>query len=92
MGKIKVKILGNEYTLKGENESIIKSAVNEVEEQLKHIMEKYKDESIQTVFTLTAINIAEKLKLCEFKSKVDTNYLIDEIKKITLYLIENTST
>lgn len=91
MGKIKVKILGNEFTLRGDNEQVIRDAVAEVEEQLKHILEKYKDESLQTIFTLTAINIAEKLKLCEIKSKADKDYLIEELKKITLYLIENTS-
>lgn len=91
MGKVKVKILGNEFTLKGENEQIIKAAVSEVEEQLKSTMEKYKDESLQTIFTLAAINIAEKLKICETKFKVDKDYLIEELKKITLYLIENTS-
>ncbi|MFN3781301.1 MAG: cell division protein ZapA [Candidatus Kapaibacteriota bacterium] len=91
MGKFKVKLLGKEYILKGENEDIVRSAVSEVEEQVKSFMEKYKDESLQTIFTLAAINISEKLKLCEMKSKVDSDYLIEEVKKITLYLIENTS-
>jgi cell division protein ZapA (FtsZ GTPase activity inhibitor) len=91
MGKIKAKILGQEYTLKGENEEIIRSAVNEVEEQLRNFMEKYKDESVQTIFTLAAINIAEKLKYHEMKNKADIDFLTEEIKKIILYLIENTS-
>ncbi len=91
MGKIKAKILGKEYTLKGENEQIIRAAVSEVEEQLKNTTEKYKDESLQTIFTLAAINIAEKLKFCEEKCKVDAEFLVEEIKKITLYLIENTN-
>ncbi|ROL60736.1 cell division protein ZapA [Bacteroidetes/Chlorobi group bacterium MS-B_bin-24] len=89
MGKVKVKILGNEYTLKGDNEALMRQASLEVENQLTKIMEKYKDESLQTIFTLTAINLAEKLKECELQSKADTEFIIDELKKITLYLIEN---
>lgn len=89
MGKVKVKILGNEYFLKGDNEAIIQQAAIEVENQLSNIMEKYKDESMQTIFTLTAINLAEKLKNCEFQSQIDIDYVINELKKITLYLIDN---
>ncbi len=89
MGKVKVKILGNEYILKGDNEAIIQQAAIEVENQLSNIMEKYKDESMQTIFTLTAINLAEKLKNCEFQNQIDIDYVINELKKITLYLIDN---
>lgn len=89
MGKVKVKILGNEYILKGDNEAVIQQAAIEVENQLSNIMEKYKDESMQTIFTLTAINLAEKLKNCEFQSQTDIDFVINELKKITLYLIDN---
>ncbi len=89
MGKVKVKILGNEYILKGENEAVIQQAVMEVENQFNKIMEKYKEESMQTIFTLTAINLAEKLKNCEFQSRTDMEFVINELKKITLYLIDN---
>lgn len=91
MGKIKAKILGSEYTFKGENEELIRRAVEEVDSQLQSIMEKYRSESMQTIYTLAAVNIAEKLKHCEMKSKIEQEYLIDEIKKITLYLIDNIS-
>ncbi len=52
MGKIKAKILGSEYTFKGENEEIIRRAVEEVDSQLQSIMEKYRSESMQTIYTL----------------------------------------
>jgi len=89
MAKVKVKIFGNEYTLKGDNEALVRQASAEVEHQLSKIMEKYKDESLQTIFTLTAINLAERLKTCELQSKADIEFVIEELKKITLYLIEN---
>jgi cell division protein ZapA (FtsZ GTPase activity inhibitor) len=91
MGKIKAKILGSEYTFKGENEELIRRAAEEVDAQLQKVMEKYRSESMQTIYTLAAVNIAEKLKYCEMKSKVEQEYLVDQIKKITLYLIENVS-
>ncbi|MGB9770348.1 MAG: cell division protein ZapA [Candidatus Kapaibacteriota bacterium] len=91
MGKIKAKILGNEYTFKGENEELIRKAVEEVDKQLQSVMEKYRSESLQTIYTLAAVNIAEKLKYCEMVSKKEQEYLVDEIRKITLYLIEKIS-
>lgn len=92
MGSFKVKILGAEYNLKGSNESVVIRAAQEVDHQLGNALEKYKEESLQTAFTMAALNIAEKLKICEIQSRINEEYFIDEIKKITLYLIDNTTT
>ncbi|MCX7880575.1 MAG: cell division protein ZapA [Ignavibacteria bacterium] len=86
MGKIKVKILGVEYTLKGENEDIIRQAVSEVENQYVSISEKYKGESVQTIFTLTALNIAEKLKVSELQNRATEQFLAYELQRMKEYL------
>ncbi len=91
MGKVKVKIQGNEYTLKGPDEGLIVEAAKEVDLQINTVAEKYKEQPIKTIYTLAALNLAEKLKQCERQSSVDIDFVVQEIKKITLFLIENTN-
>lgn len=89
MKKIKAKILGQVYPLIGESEKVMKRAAEEVESELQNVIEKYKDESTQTVYTVAALNIAEKLTLREFQDKANEEFVIDQVKKITTYLLEN---
>lgn len=89
MKKIKVTILGQVYSLVGENERIMKTAAEEVEDELQKVNEKYKNESLQTIYTVTALNIAEKLALSEIQNKTDEEFTIDQLKKIVNYLVES---
>lgn len=89
MKKIKVTILGQVYSLVGESERIMKTAAEEVEDELQKVNEKYKNESLQTIYTVTALNIAEKLALSEIQNKTDEEFTIDQLKKIVNYLVES---
>lgn len=84
-----MKILGQVYPLVGESEKVMKRAAQEVENELQNVIEKYKDESTQTVYTVAALNISEKLTLREFQDKADEEFIIDQVKKITTFLLEN---
>ncbi|MGQ9819325.1 MAG: cell division protein ZapA [Candidatus Kapaibacteriales bacterium] len=89
MKKVKTKILGHVYSLVGESEKVMKQAAQEVENQLQNVFEKYKDESTQTIYTIAALNIAEKLTLRELQSQADEEFVIEQVKRITTYLLEN---
>lgn len=89
MKRIKTKILGQVYPLIGESEKVMKCAAEEVENELQNVIEKYKDESTQTIYTVAALNIAEKLTLRKFQYKADEEFIIEQVKRITTYLFEN---
>lgn len=89
MKRIKVKIMGQVYSLVGESEKIMKTAAREVEEHLQDVMDKYKNESTQMIYTIAALNIAEKLAMLDFQNRTDEEFVVNEIKKIARYLIEN---
>lgn len=89
MKRLKTKILGQVYPLVGESEKVMKCAAEEVENELQNVIEKYKDESTQTVYTVAALNIAEKLTLRKFQDKADEEFIIEQVKRITTFLFEN---
>lgn len=82
---IKVKIADMDYSLRGENEELIRSAAREVNKQLDNLKGKT-NESPVNLSLLAALNIAEKYCSVENQAKVDLNYLIGELEQMANYL------
>jgi cell division protein ZapA (FtsZ GTPase activity inhibitor) len=58
---IKVKIFGNEYPLRGENEDLTKRVASYVDGMLMRIHDKIPEQPPLTVAVLSALNITEDL-------------------------------
>lgn len=83
---IKFTIGGKEYSLRGDNETLLLRAASEVNNVFRKIQENYSDESLSTISILTALNIAEKSINEKLQIEVDENYLVEQINKMTDYL------
>jgi cell division protein ZapA (FtsZ GTPase activity inhibitor) len=82
---IKVNIAGKEYSLRGEDEEIIKSAAEEVNTQLDNLKGKTK-ETASTLPLLAALNIAEKYYINRKQHEIDINFLAHELNEMINYL------
>ena len=82
---IKVNIGGREYSLRGQDEDIIKQAAKEVNTQLDNLKGKTK-ESATTLPLLAALNIAEKYYIKKKQHEIDINFLANEINEMVNYL------
>lgn len=83
---IKVKIFGNEYPLRGENEDLTKRVASYVDEMLTKIHDKIPEQPPLTVAVLSALNITEDLLVEREKFSKDVEYLEMEMEKISNYL------
>lgn len=86
--KIKVSIRGQEYVLKGENESAIRLAAEDVDNEIKNLQSGHFNQTQETLAILAALNIAEKRYLTEKQKKIDENYLVNELDKIAKSLAD----
>ncbi len=82
---IKVNIGGREYSLRGEDEDIIKSAAKEVNTQLDNLIGKTK-ETASTLPLLAALNIAEKYYINKKQYEIDIDFLARELNEMIDYL------
>jgi cell division protein ZapA (FtsZ GTPase activity inhibitor) len=82
---IKVNIAGREYSLRGEDEELIKSAAAEVNIQLDNLKGKTK-ETVTTLPLLAALNIAEKYYINKKQQEIDINFLAKELNEMINYL------
>jgi len=84
--KIKVKIRGKEYLLKGDDENLVIQAGGLVNEEINSLGGSYLNQPEETIAVLAALNIAEKkLKLNKEKTN-DENYLVTELDRMAKYL------
>ncbi|MFH1050873.1 MAG: cell division protein ZapA [bacterium] len=84
--KIRVKIRGKEYLLKGDDESLILQASGIVDDEFKILGNNYLNQPDETIAVLAALNIAEKkLKLSKEKTN-DENYLVTELDRMAKFL------
>lgn len=83
---IKVNIGGKEYSLRGDNEKLIFTLANEVNEQLDALGSRHGEESAATLSTLAALNLAEKAYLEKIQKANNETYILDELHKMTSYL------
>jgi cell division protein ZapA (FtsZ GTPase activity inhibitor) len=86
--KIKVVIKGQEYVLRGENESAIRLAAEDVDTEIKDLQSAHFNQTQETLAVLAALNIAEKRYLTEKQKKIDENYLVNEMDKIAKSLVD----
>jgi len=82
---IKVNIGGKEYSLRGEDEELIKKAADEVNIQLDNL-KGIKKESASTLPMLAALNIAEKYYINKKQQEIDINFLAKELNEMINYL------
>lgn len=84
--KIKVKIRGKEYLLKGDDELTVQQAGEIVNSEIESLGTSYLNQPEETIAILAALNIAEKnLKLTKNKTN-DENYLVTELDRMAKYL------
>jgi cell division protein ZapA len=83
---IKVKIFGNEYPLRGENEDLTKRVASYVDDMLTKIHDKIPEQPPLTVAVLSALNITEDLLVEREKNSKDVERLETEMEKISNYL------
>lgn len=86
--KIKVSIKGQEYVLRGENETAIRLAAEDVDTEIRNLESGHFNQSQETLAILAALNIAEKRYLTEKQKKIDENYLVTEMDRISKSLDE----
>lgn len=91
MGKtIKVNIGGTDYLLTGDNEMSVMSAAGLVNDKISEIKQTYKKElPSNTLTVLAALNLAENEIKSSKTAESDTQFLVDELKKIAEYLENN---
>jgi cell division protein ZapA (FtsZ GTPase activity inhibitor) len=83
---IKVKIFGNEYPLKGENEDLTKRVASYVDGMLMKIHDKIPEQPPLTVAVLSALNITEDLLQEREKHELEVTHLEAEVEKLSNYL------
>jgi cell division protein ZapA (FtsZ GTPase activity inhibitor) len=89
--KIKVRIRGKEYTLKGENELLVQKAAEEVNKEAKQFEGIHLNKPDETIAILAALNIAEKKAILEKQKTIDENFLVTELERMAKSLDESIS-
>ncbi len=85
----KVNIAGKEYNLKGENETILISAAEMVEQKINDLKMQYQGEPISTISILAALNIAEQLFSNKSQFESEKEYFLNELNKMADFLNNN---
>jgi len=85
---IKIVIGGREYSLKVEDEELIKNASEELNKQISDLELKYREENKITITTLAALNIAEKYSKEKSLQEISGRFIINEISKMANFLNE----
>jgi len=83
---IRVKIFGNEYPLRGENEDLTKRVASYVDGMLMKIHDKIPEQPPLTVAVLSALNITEDLLQEREKYTQEVAHLESEVEKLSNYL------
>jgi cell division protein ZapA len=83
---IRVKIFGNEYPLRGENEDLTKRVAAYVDGMLTKIHDKIPEQPPLTVAVLSALNITEDLLQERETYEQEIARLGTEVEKLSNYL------
>ena len=86
---IRVIIGGKEYSLKGDNEQVIRSASEEVNRQFEALGLKHNEESSTTLSVLAALNIAEQSILNKQQLNYDNKFITNELDAMSNFLTNN---
>ena len=84
--KINVRINGQQYLLKGEDESLIRQSAEEVDIEIKSLETSHINEPLETKAIIAALNIAERRYVMQKQKKIDEEYLINELDRMAKYL------
>lgn len=87
--KLKVKILGKEYSLLVENQEIAEELASYVDKVMKETQEDLKDQPSETIAIIAALNIAYDLSVEKNRFREFSIQATDKIKKIKLLLSES---
>ena len=83
---IRVKIFGNEYPLRGDDEDLTKRVASYVDTMLMKIHDKIPEQPPLTVAVLSALNITEDLMQEREKHDQEVVHLEAEVEKLANYL------
>ncbi|MBP8976005.1 MAG: cell division protein ZapA [Bacteroidetes bacterium] len=83
---IRVKIFGNEYPLRGENEEFTRQVAEYVDDMLTKIHEKLPEQPPLTIAVLSALNISEDLLKERESRSTELEHVELEIEKLSNYL------
>jgi cell division protein ZapA (FtsZ GTPase activity inhibitor) len=83
---VKIEIGGKEYTLKGDDETVIQDAAEDINRSLEELASKYKEESTTTLSVLASLNIAEKFYRTKHEYESDKAYAVNELSKMSDYI------
>jgi cell division protein ZapA (FtsZ GTPase activity inhibitor) len=88
---IKVYIRGHEYALRGEDESLIRHAAEDVDNEIKSLEISHLNHPAETVAILAALNIAEKRYVSKRQKDIDENYLVTELDRMAKSIVVSIS-
>jgi cell division protein ZapA (FtsZ GTPase activity inhibitor) len=83
---VRVKIGGQEYNLRSEDEAKVRNVAAMVDTQFRTIQGNSKEQSTATLSILTALNIAEQEYDARQQQQRDKLYLASEVEKMVTYL------
>ncbi len=87
--KLKVTILGKEYSLLVDNQDIAEELASYVDKVMKETQEELADQPTETIAIIAALNIAYDLSVEKNKYREFSIQATDKIKKIKLLLTES---
>ena len=88
---VRVKIGGNEYNLRSDDEAKVREVAGAVDAQFRQMQGISKEQSTATLSILTALNIAEKEYEIRQQQRIDKAYLTAETEKMVAYLRQSYS-
>lgn len=83
---VRVKIGGQEYNLRSDDDARVRAISERVDTQMQHLRNKIQDQSTSTLAILTALNIAEKEYESLEQARADTTYIVAELEKMSAFL------
>ncbi len=86
MKTVRVTIGGQDYNLRSDDETKVRSIAGNVDTQMRQIQSASKEQSTATLSILTALNIAEKEYESRKQQQTDTQYLVSEVEQMVAFL------
>lgn len=87
--QIIVTIGGKEYSLVGEDDSLILKAADQVNQSLNNLIKNHGELPGNALPVLTALNLAESNIIKQMQSQADIDFVIDNLTRMADYLRKN---
>jgi cell division protein ZapA (FtsZ GTPase activity inhibitor) len=85
---IRVKIGGQDYNLRSNDENKTRDVARYVDEQMKYLRANAGDKSQATLSILTALNIAEQSYDGSQQANTDKEFVVSELEKMSTFLTD----